>query len=86
MSQDNMQTTSTTNALTVHVALPANITRIEAQADLYGYGVALLGFVEVADEQEAIEVAGARQAFLLKSRIRPVWYLIFPHAVVEAVK
>lgn len=64
------------------VALPPNITRIESQSALYGYGVRTLGFVEVADEQEAIERAEGRDAFLLQSKIRPVYYLIFPHTIV----
>jgi hypothetical protein len=68
------------------VALPPNITRIETQAALYGYGVVQLGFVEVESEQEAIERAGDRDAFLLKSNVRPVWYLIFPHVIVRPAK
>jgi hypothetical protein len=67
----------------VTVALPPNITRIEAQADLYGYGVRTLGFLEVADEAEAVERAEGRDAFLLKSKIRPVYFLIFPHVIVK---
>jgi hypothetical protein len=68
------------------VALPENITRIETQAALYGYGVALFGFLEVADEAEAVERAEGRTAFLLKSQTLPVYYLIFPHAIVEPTK
>ncbi len=51
--------TTQLTTLPLVVALPENITRIEAQADLYTYGVALLTFVEVADELEAVEVAGS---------------------------
>jgi hypothetical protein len=67
------------------VALPSNITPIDSQADLYGYGVLMLGFLEVADELEAVERAEGRTAFLLKSKIRPVYYLIFPHVTVEVL-
>lgn len=73
----------TLTALPVRVALPANITRIEAQADLYGYGVVTLGYLEVADECEAVERAEGRPAFLLQSKIRPVYYLIFPHVTAQ---
>jgi hypothetical protein len=66
--------------------LPDNITPIDSQASLYGYGVATFGFVEVADEQEAIERADGRWAFLLKSKILPKWYLIFPHVIVQPKK
>jgi hypothetical protein len=65
------------------VALPSNIVRIDSQADLYGYGVLLLGFLQVADEQEAVEKAEGRRAFLLKSKVLPCFYLIFPHVTVE---
>jgi hypothetical protein len=65
------------------VALPPNITPIDSQADLYGYGVVSLGFLEVADELDAVKRAEGRKAFLLKSNTRPVWYLIFPHVIVE---
>jgi hypothetical protein len=67
----------------VRVALPANITPIDTQADLYGYGVALFGYLEVADEAEAVKRAEGRNAFLLKSKTLPVYYLIFPHVIVE---
>jgi hypothetical protein len=66
--------------------LPENITPIDSQASLYGYGVATFGFVEVADEREAIERAGGRWAFLLKSKILPISYLIFPHVIVQPKK
>jgi hypothetical protein len=72
--------------VTLAVVLPSNITRIESQASLYEYGVVSLGFVEVADEQEAIERAEGRTAFLLKSKVLPVWYLIFPHVIVQPTK
>ena len=62
-------------------ALPENITPIDTQADLYGYGVVTLGYLEVADKAEAVERAEGRRAFLLKSNIRPVYYLIFPHVI-----
>jgi hypothetical protein len=65
------------------VALPSNITPIDTQADLYAAGVRLLGFLEVADELEAVEKAEGRTAFLLKSKVLPVYYLIFPHFIVE---
>jgi hypothetical protein len=74
--------TFTASALSVRVALPANIVPIDAQADLYGYGVALFGYLEVADEAEAVERAEGRDAFLLKSQTLPVYYLIFPHVIV----
>jgi hypothetical protein len=67
------------------VALPSNIVRIDSQADLYGYGVLLLGFLQVADEQEAVEKAEGRRAFLLKSKVLPCFYLIFPHVTVEII-
>jgi hypothetical protein len=79
-----MTLTSPTYAPAVFdVALPSNITPIDTQADLYGYGVVLLSYLEVADEQEAVERAEGRDAFLLKSRIKPVYYLIFPHVIVN---
>jgi hypothetical protein len=68
------------------VALPENITRIETQAALYGYGVALFGFLEVADEAEAVERAEGRAAFLLKSNTLPVQYLIFGNNILDAQK
>jgi hypothetical protein len=80
-------TTSTLLApLTVRVALPSNITRIDTQADLYGYGVVTLGYVQVADEAEAVERSEGRRAFLLKSPTLPCWYLIFPHVIVETYR
>lgn len=66
----------------VEIALPRNITRIETQADLRTYGVVLCGYLEVTDEAEAVERAEGRTAYLLKSKIRPVYYLIFPHVTV----
>jgi hypothetical protein len=66
--------------------LPENITPIDSQASLYGYGVAMFGFVEVAGVAEAVERAEGRWAFLLKSKILPVYYLIFPHVIVEPKK
>jgi hypothetical protein len=66
------------------VALPSNVTPIDTQADLYGYGVAMFGYQEVADEAEAVERAEGRTAFLLKSKTLPVYYLIFPHVIVES--
>jgi hypothetical protein len=79
-----MLTTSNTKTTlaSVRVALPPNITPIDAQADLYGYGVALFGYQEVADEAEAVERAEGRDAFLLKSKMLPLYYLIFPHVIV----
>ena len=79
-------TTPTLAPLRVAVALPPNIIPIESQFDLYGYGIASLGFVEVADEAEAVERAEGREAYLLKSKIRPVYYLIFPHVKVQPGK
>jgi hypothetical protein len=77
-------TTSTTLApLTVRVALPSNIVRIDRQDDLYGYGVVTMGYVQVSDEAEAVERAEGRRAFLLKSPTLPCFYLIFPHVIVE---
>jgi hypothetical protein len=72
-----------TDVMSVTVALPENIRRIATQADLHAYGVVLCGYLEVADEAEAVERAEGRQAFLLKSKVKPVWYLIFPHVIVE---
>jgi hypothetical protein len=70
--------------LTVRVALPENITRIASQDALYGYGVVTLGYVQVADEAEAVERAEGRRAFLLKSpTLAKTFYLIFPHVIVE---
>ena len=68
------------------VALPSNIVPIDTQAELYGAGVALLSYVEVADEAEAVEAAGERRACLLPSKVRPVLYLIFPQVVVEPAR
>ena len=76
-------TTLASTLLTAAVALPPNIVPIDTQADLYGYGIASLGFVEVADEAEAVERAEGREAYLLKSKVRPVYYLIFPHVKVQ---
>jgi hypothetical protein len=75
--------TTTLAPLAVTVALPSNITRIDTQADLYGYGVVMMGYVQVADEAEAVERAEGRRAFLLKSPTLACWYLIFPHVIVE---
>jgi hypothetical protein len=76
--------TTTLAPLTVRVALPSNITRIDTQADLYGYGVVMMGYVQVADEAEAVERAEGRRAFLLKSpTLAKTFYLIFPHVIVE---
>jgi hypothetical protein len=69
----------------VEIRLPSNIVRIDSQADLYGLGVRLLGFVEVADELEAVERAEGRMAYLLKSKVLPCFYLIFPHVTVEVL-
>jgi hypothetical protein len=66
----------------LRVAMPSNIIPIDTQAELYGYGVVSLGFLEVADEQEAVERAEGRKAFLLKSKILPIYYLILPHVIV----
>jgi hypothetical protein len=74
-------TTTLPRLSSVRVALPSNITPIDTQADLYSAGVLQLGYLEVADEQEAIERAEGRDAFLLKSQIKPIYYLIFPHVV-----
>jgi hypothetical protein len=78
-----MTTTDTSLFKQIVVALPDNITPIDTQADLYGYGVVALGFLEVADELDAVKRAEGRKAFLLKSKVRTVWYLIFPHLIVE---
>jgi hypothetical protein len=78
-----MTTQTTLRPAPFVVALPSNIIPIDSQADLYGYSVVSLGFLEVADEAEAVERAEDRKAFLLKSKIKPVWYLIFPHVIVE---
>src|SRR5512138_1921813 len=57
---DPMTTTLTRTrpALTARVVLPSNIIPIASQAELYGYGVRYLTFVQVADEAEAVERAG----------------------------
>ena len=81
-----MTPTTTLSPIAVRVALPDNITRIETQSELYTYGVASLGYQEVADDQEAIERAEGRRAFLLKSKVLPCFYLIFPHVIVEPMK
>jgi hypothetical protein len=70
----------------IAVALPSNITPIDTQADLYGYGVAMFGYLEVTDEADAVERAEGRDAFLLKSKTLPVYYLIFPHVIISAEK
>lgn len=84
MTPDTLPSVLTDALPGVTVKLPSNIIPIDSQADLYGYGVVLLGFVEVADEAEAVERAEGRLAYLLKSKILPVYYLIFPHVIVEA--
>lgn len=68
------------------VVMPSNIIPIDTQAELYGYGVVLLRFVEVADKTEAVKEAGEQIAFLLKSKILPVYYLIFPVVTVTGRK
>lgn len=66
--------------------LPSNITPLNEQVELYGYGVRLLRFVQVADVAQAIEKAGRERAFLLKSKVLPCYYLIFPIVTVTEWK
>lgn len=59
--------------------LPRNIKPLTTQAELWGYGVRLLTFVQVSSIEEAIREAGIRKCYLLKSPILTnVWYVIFP--------
>jgi hypothetical protein len=69
---------TTTRPLTVRVALPSNISRIEKPADMLLCGVRQVTYKFAADEAEAVALAGNEPAFLFWSVTACQWIVFFP--------